>query len=210
VNFHLEQSSPIGYALCIMSEVTVILDRLRSGEAAAGELLPLVYEELRRLAAARMAHERNGHTLQPTALVHEAFIRLLGDDEPRWANSRHFFCAAAEAMRRILIDRARTRGRIKRGGDWQRVDLDTLDVAAEDEPDTLLFVDDALAKFARVDPECAELIKLRFFAGLPNHEAAAMLGMSARTARRNWAYARAWLAREITAVQQAANKRQQP
>jgi RNA polymerase sigma factor (TIGR02999 family) len=187
-----------------MSEVTVILDRLHSGEAAASELLPLVYEELRRVAAARMADERNGHTLQPTALVHEAFLRLLGDDEPRWASSRHFFCAAAEAMRRILIERARAKGRVKRGGEWQRVDLENLDVATEDEPDTLLFVDEAVAKFAKVDPDCAELIKLRFFAGLPNHEAAAMLGMSARTARRNWAYARAWLASEITAARQAA------
>ncbi len=187
-----------------MSEVTVILDRLQQGEpAAAGEVLPLVYEDLRRVAASRMAHERDGHTLQPTALVHEAFIRLLGDDEPRWANSRHFFSAAAEAMRRILVERARARASLKRGGDWQRVELTEVSVASEDDHDTLLFVDEAVAKFARVDPDCAELIKLRFFAGLPNHEAAAMLGMSERTAKRNWAYARAWLASEITAARQA-------
>ena len=206
-NFPLEPRRRFGYPVSIMSEVTVILDRLHSGDAPAiEELLPLVYEELRRLAASQMAHVRPGHTLQPTALVHEAYLRLVGQADQRWANSRHFFSAAAEAMRHILVDRLRARGSVKRGGEWLRVDLDNLDVAAEDQPDTLLFVDEALAKFAVVDPDCAELIKLRFFAGLSNPQAAAMLGMSERTAKRNWAYARVWLAREIAAARQAAGR----
>lgn len=190
-----------------MSEVTVILDRLQQGEAhALDELLPRVYEELRHLAAAHMAQERAGHTLQPTALVHEAYLRLVGQPDQCWANSRHFFAAAAEAMRRILVERARAKACLKRGGEWQRIELDDFDVANLEHHDTLLFVDEAVAKFATVDPDCAELIKLRFFAGIPNREAAALLGMTERTARRNWVYARAWLAREIKAARSAVGQ----
>ena len=129
--------------------------------------------------------------------VHEAYLRLIGQAEPQWQNSRHFFSAAAEAMRRILVERARHKARQKYGGDWQRVDLDEINVATESNAETLLFVSDALEKLAVKDPVCAELIKLRFFAGIPNHQAAQMLGLSERTAKRNWAYARAWLAKEI-------------
>ncbi len=181
-----------------MSDVTQILERIqRDDPSAAEELLPLVYEELRKLAAWRMAREPAGQTLQATALVHEAYLRLVGQDDPHWQNSRHFFSAAAEAMRRILVERARQKARLKYGGEWQRVELDEINVATESNDETLLFVSDALEKLAMKDPVCAELIKLRFFAGLPNDQAAEMLGLSERTAKRNWAYARAWLAKEI-------------
>jgi RNA polymerase sigma factor (TIGR02999 family) len=181
-----------------MNPLTVILQRVEKGEAAAiNELLPLVYEELRKLAAMKMAKEQPGQTLQPTALVHEAYLRLMGQEEQQWQNSRHFFSAAAEAMRRILVERARQKARQKYGGDWQRVNLDEINVATESNDETLLFVSDALEKLAVKDPVCAELIKLRFFAGISNHQAAEMLGLSERTAKRNWAYARAWLAKEI-------------
>jgi RNA polymerase sigma factor (TIGR02999 family) len=180
-----------------MSDVTRILDRVQQGDPkAAEELLPLVYEELRNLANARMAQEPSGQTLQPTALVHEAWIRLVGENHD-WQNRRHFFSAAAEAMRRILIDRARQKRRVRHGGGLVRVDLNDIDVAAESQSETVLFVHEALERLAQKDPEIAELIKLRYFAGIPNQEAAEMLGMSERTARRNWAYARAWLTREI-------------
>ena len=149
-----------------MSDVTRILDRVQRGEPkAADELLPLVYEELRRLASWRMARESPGHTLQATALVHEAYLRLIGQEEQPWQNSRHFFSAAAEAMRRILVERARQKARRKYGGDWQRVNLGEVNVATESNDETLLFVSDALEKLAVKDPVCAELIKLRFFAG---------------------------------------------
>ena len=180
-----------------MSDVTQILEAIHDGDPkAAEELLPLVYEELRKLASWRMAHEAPGQTLQATALVHEAYLRLIGQQEPQWQNSRHFF-SAAEAMRRILVERARQKARQKYGGEWQRVDLDEINVATESNDETLLFVSDALEKLAVKDPVCAELIKLRFFAGIPNYKAAEMLGLSERTAKRNWAYARAWLAKEI-------------
>jgi RNA polymerase sigma factor (TIGR02999 family) len=184
-----------------VSDVTRILDRVQQGEPkATDELLPLVYEELRKLASWRMAGEAAGQTLQATALVHEAYLRLVGQEDQQWQNSRHFFSAAAEAMRRILIERARHKACQKYGGDWQRVDLDEINVATESNTETLLFVSDALGKLAVKDPVCAELIKLRFFAGLPNHQAAKMLGLSERTAKRNWAYARAWLAKEIEQI----------
>ena len=187
-----------------MSDVTRILDRIqRDDPKAAEELLPLVYDELRKLASWRMAREPAGQTLQATALVHEAYLRLVGQDDPHWQNSRHFFSAAAEAMRRILVERARQKARQKYGGDWQRVELDEINVATESNDETLLFVSDALEKLAVKDPVCTELIKLRFFAGIPNHQAAEMLGLSERTAKRNWAYARAWLAKEI---EQAKNR----
>lgn len=180
-----------------MSQVTQLLDAMEAGEPQAAEqLLPLVYEELRRLAAARMAQEAPGLTLQPTALVHEAWLRLVGEDHP-WANRRQFFTAAAEAMRRILIDRARKRGRVRHGGALQRASLDVLDLAAETDDELLLQVSEALDRLAQQDAIGAELIKLRFFVGLSNVEAAGMLGLSERTAKRTWAYARAWLYEEI-------------
>ena len=181
-----------------MSQLTLILQRVESGEATAiNELLPLVYEELRKLAAMKMAKEQPGQTLQPTALVHEAYLRLLGQEQQQWQNSRHFFSAAAEAMRRILVERARHKARQRHGGGLVRLDIERIDVASEEEEETVVFVHEALEKLAAKDPVCAQLIALRFFAGIPNHEAARLLGLSERTAKRNWAYARAWLAKEI-------------
>jgi RNA polymerase sigma factor (TIGR02999 family) len=182
-----------------MSEVTQILDAIGRGDPkAAGELLPLVYEELRRLAAARMANEAAGHTLQPTALVHEAWLRLAGNDaNAQFANRAHFFAAAAEAMRRILIDRARRKSAEKRGGDWQRIDLDKVEIAADADDDTLLLVNEALEKLAKEDANAAEIAKLRFFGGLTLEEAAQVLGVTERTANRYWAFARVWLFDEM-------------
>lgn len=180
-----------------MSELTQLLNAMDAGDPKAAEdLMPLVYQELRQLANARMAQEPSGQTLQSTALVHEAWIRLLGESHD-WQNRRHFFSAAAEAMRRILIDRARHKKRVRHGGGLVRVDLDDIDLAAESQSETVLFVHEALDRLAEKDPEVAELVKLRYFAGIPNQQAAEMLGMSERTARRAWAYARAWLTREI-------------
>ena len=182
-----------------MSEVTRILDRAQQGDPnAAEELLPLVYDELRKLAAHKMAGEPSGQTLQPTALVHEAWLRLAGEEKEGWQGRAQFFSAAAEAMRRILIERARGKARLKRGGEWRRVELETLDLAATTDDDTLLAVNEALDKLAAVDPTGAELIKLRFFAGLSNVEAAKALGLAERTAKRAWFYARAWLHEELT------------
>ena len=181
-----------------MSDVTRILDAAQAGDpTAADQLLPLVYEELRRLAAHRMANEAAGHTLQPTALVHEAWLRLVGNQDEHWDGRAHFFGAAAEAMRRILIDRARSKQRLKHGGEMQRVDMAALDVAAETDGESLLAVDEALQKFSERDPVGAQLIKLRFFTGLSNVEAAGLLGIPERTAKRTWAYARAWLFEEL-------------
>jgi len=182
-----------------MSDLTVILNRVEQGDPqAAEELLPLVYEELRKLAAAKMANESAGHTLQPTALVHEAWLRLAGNDaQVQFANRAHFFAAAAEAMRRILVERARRRSAEKRGGDWQRVDLDKVDIAADADDDTLLLVNEALEKLAHEDASAAEIAKLRFFGGLTLEEAGQVLGVTDRTAKRYWAYARAWLYDEI-------------
>jgi len=165
---------------------------------AAEELLPLVYEELRHLAALQMADQPAGHTLQPTALVHEAYLRLVGTEERKWQNSRHFYAAAAEAMRHILIDAARKKHRLKRGGDWQRVNLEEIHLAVEAEPEGLLAVAEALADFEREDPAKAELVKLRFFAGLSLPQAAQTLGFSVATAKRSWAFSRAWLYRRLT------------
>jgi RNA polymerase sigma factor (TIGR02999 family) len=182
-----------------MNAITVILNRAQQGDPkAADELLPLVYEELRKLAAARMVNEAAGHTLQPTALVHEAWLRLAGSDaQVQFANRAHFFAAAAEAMRRILIERARRKGAGKRGGDWQRIDLDKVEIAAEADDDTLLLVNEALEKLAQEDANAAEIAKLRFFGGLTLDEAGHVLGVTDRTAKRYWAYARAWLFDEI-------------
>ena len=180
-----------------MSEVTRILGSMEVGDPQAAEqLLPLIYEELRRLAAAKMAHETPGQTLQPTALVHEAWLRLVGEDRS-WANRHQFFSAAAEAMRRILIDRARHRGRVRHGGGLRRTSLDGLDLAISTDEDLLVLVSESLDQLAQHDASGAELIKLRFFAGLSNVEAAEVLGLSERTAKRTWAYARAWLYEEI-------------
>jgi RNA polymerase sigma factor (TIGR02999 family) len=182
-----------------MSEVTRILDAIQTGDPrAADQLLPLVYGELRKLAAARMANEAAGHTLQPTALVHEAWLRLAGNDaQVQFANRAHFFAAAAEAMRRILIERARRKGAGKRGGDWQRIDLDKVEIATDADDDTLLLVNEALEKLAAEDAKAAEIAKLRFFGGLTLEEAGQVLGVTDRTAKRYWAYARAWLFDEM-------------
>jgi RNA polymerase sigma factor (TIGR02999 family) len=168
--------------------------------ATAGELLPLVYEELRRLAARRMAEQKPGQTLQATALVHEAWIRLHGDQDGHWNDRAHFFRAAAEAMRRILIDTARSKGRQKRDG-GQRIDFSSLNLAADSNPEALLILHEALNNLAIVDPAKAELVKLRFFTGLTIEEAADVLGLSQATAKRAWSFARAWLFREIKRLQ---------
>jgi RNA polymerase sigma factor (TIGR02999 family) len=179
-----------------MSDVTYLLAAIEAGDPrAAADLLPLVYDELRKLAAVRLADERPGQTLQPTALVHEAYLRLVGGEVPRdWNGRGHFFAAAAEAMRRILINRARDRHRLKRGGDGHRIDLDALAEPATAPDADLLDLDDALDRLTRSHPQAAELVKLKFFAGLPLHDAAAALLIPPRTADRLWAFAQAWLA----------------
>jgi RNA polymerase sigma factor (TIGR02999 family) len=182
-----------------VSDVTLILQRMEEGDPqAADQLLPLVYAELRRLAAAKMAHEPAGQTLQATALVHEAWLRLGGERQPNWQNRAHFFSAAAEAMRRILIDRARSRQAHCHGGGQQRVNIDDLELAAvEHDDDRLIAVDEALQRLAAEDASVVELVKLRYFAGLTTADAARALGISEPTAWRWWAYARAWLAQEL-------------
>ena len=182
-----------------MSNVTQILDAIQHGDPkAADELLPLVYQELRRLAASKMASETPGQTLQPTALVHEAWLRLVGNDgQAQFQNRAHFFGAAAEAMRRILIDRARRKHALRHGGGQQRLDMDEIEIPAPADDEELLAVNDALDRFATVDAPKAELVKLRYFAGLTIEEAAQVLKISEPTAKRWWAYARAWLFREI-------------
>jgi RNA polymerase sigma factor (TIGR02999 family) len=184
------------------SDVTRILTAIDNGDPSASEaLLPLVYEELRKLAAQRLAKEAPGQTLQATALVHEAYLRLVGSDESlkgQWDSRGHFFSAAAEAMRRILIDRARAKGALKRGGDLRRLRLDQDPLAADDLSAELLDLDAALTKLAGEDPTKAQLINLRFFAGLTMDEAARMLGVSPATADRHWSYARAWLFQEMS------------
>ena len=182
-----------------MNEVTRILDAIGQGRTgAAEELLPLVYEELRRLAARKMAHEPAGQTLQATALVHEAYIRLLGSERAYWNSRGHFYGAAAEAMRRILIERARRRQAERHGGGMKRVDLDSLELGIEPDDGQLLALHEALASFEQKDAVKAELVKLRFFAGLSLGAAAEALGLSEPTAKRHWAFARAWLYRELT------------
>jgi RNA polymerase sigma factor (TIGR02999 family) len=174
------------------------VDGLSGEPKPARELLPLVYDELRRLAAQRLAREAPGQTLQATALVHEAYLRLIGGDPDRpWDGRGHFFAAAAEAMRRILVENARRRHQLKRGGDRARVDLDKAEPAAPETDDDLLALDQALERFAKNEPIKAELVQLRVFAGLTNAQAAEILGLSISTADRYWAYARAWLRVEI-------------
>src|SRR5262245_36947634 len=178
-----------------MSDVTTILSALERGDPHAGDqLLPLVYDELRKLAAEKLSHEAPGQTLQATALVHEVYLRLVGAEKAQQWNGRgHFFGAAAEAMRRILINRARDKNRLKRGGKRRRIDLDKLEIALETPDDELLALDEALTRLEDENPVCANLVKLRFFAGLSLRETAAALELSSSTADRYWAYARAWL-----------------
>jgi len=182
-----------------MRDVTQLLQAAATGDSrAAGELLPIVYEELRRLAAQKMANEAAGHTLQPTALVHEAWLRLGGREVPAFQNRAHFFGAAAEAMRRILIEHARRRLAAKRGAGVEVVDLDGLEISSPvADDDQLLALNEALEKLASVDPRKAELVKLRYFVGLNFEEAAAALGIAVPTAKKWWAYARAWLSVEM-------------
>jgi RNA polymerase sigma factor (TIGR02999 family) len=192
-----------------MSDVTRILSQIEGGDAQAGEqLLPLIYDELRKLAAAKLAQERPGQTLQATALVHEAWLQLVGGDAApkattgerrsvQWNSRGHFFSAAAEAMRRILIQNARRRNAAKRGGGWDQIELDPALLPAEQRDGKLLALDEALSRLEGEHPEKAQLVKMRFFAGMTNQEAADALGISTTTADRHWAYARAWIQREM-------------
>ena len=182
-------------------DVTQILQAIEQGDPkAAEELLPLVYDELRKLAASKMSNEAAGQTLQPTALVHEAWLRLSGSTGQQWQNRRHFFAAAAEAMRRILIDRARKRKRARHGHGMERVDLSEVDVAATASDAQLLAVDEVLERFARESPERAQLVKLRYFVGLSIPDVAEALGISESTAKRQWNYARLWLFKELKRI----------
>jgi RNA polymerase sigma factor (TIGR02999 family) len=190
-----------------MSDFTPILRAINAGDPhAASQLLPLVYDELRRLAAEKLTQERPGQTLQATALVHEAYVRLVDREEgQRWDNRRHFFAAAAEAMRRILLDRARDKRRQKRGGNWRRLRLDQIDLLIDDPPDDIVALNEALVKLEQEDPLCAELVKLRFFAGLTLADAARSLGIARRTADRYWAFARSWLFEALRQGDEAAD-----
>jgi len=183
-----------------MTDVTRILNAISQGDPrAAGEILPIVYDELRRLAAQKLVHEQTGQTLDATALVHEAYLRLVGANPAQSWNSRgHFFGAAAEAMRRILIENARRKHRIRHGGERQRIDLDDIPLAGGTAGDTLLALDEALTRLADEEPEVAQVVNLRFFAGLTIEQTALALDISVRTANRHWAYARAWLHQQLT------------
>ena len=182
------------------SEITLVLQGLRVGNGqAATDLMPLVYDELRRLAAIRMAQESSNQTLQATALLHEAWLRLVGDGDRTWQNRAHFFGAAAEAMRRILVENARRKSRLKRGGKLVRLNVEDLDLAATTPDDKVLLMDEALEKLNREDPEKARIVVLKFFGGLTNQEVAENLGMTERTVERQWAYARVWLFKCIQA-----------
>jgi RNA polymerase sigma factor (TIGR02999 family) len=182
-----------------MSEVTHILDAISGGDPQATErLLPLLYDDLRRMAASKLAHEKSGQSLQATELVHEAYMRLLGPGRVTWDNRRHFFAAASEAMRRILINRARDKRRLKRGGTATRIQLEEIQLALETPSEELLALNEAIEQLAREDALSANLVKLRFFAGLKLAEAAACLQLPRRTADRYWAFARAWLAERLT------------
>ena len=182
-----------------MSDVTRILTAVEAGDPrAAAELLPLVYDELRRLAAARMKAEAPGHTLQPTALVHEAYLRLVGGGERNWDSRGHFFAAAAEAMRRIVVEAARRKQRVKHGGEHQRVGVELADLPTSLPPEDLLALDEALGQLEQIDPVKARLVTLRYFAGLTIEQAADALNISRVTAHRYWTFARAWLHQRMT------------
>lgn len=182
-----------------MNDVSQILNAIGKGDQhAAADLLPLLYDELRKLAAQKLAHESSGQTLQATALVHEAYLRLIGgQDEPCWDNRGHFFAAAAEAMRRILIENARRKLRIRHGGEFDRIELSPEIAKANEHPERLIELDAALTKLAQEDADAAEVVKLHFFAGLPLDEVGALLGISRATAYRQWSYARSWLKCEM-------------
>jgi RNA polymerase sigma factor (TIGR02999 family) len=182
-----------------MSDVTQILQQIDAGNpSAAEELLPLVYDELRKLAAHRMAQEASDHTLQATALVHEAYVRLVDVDQAQqWNGRAHFFAAAAEAMRRILVEQARRKGSQKRGGEWQKHEMPLDELCQPGNPEAVLAIDEALEKLDREQPAIARLVELRYFAGLSQAEAALALGVSTRTARRYWVYAKSWLMEEL-------------
>lgn len=191
-----------------MSDVTQILSKIESGDPSAAEkLLPLVYDELRKLAAARLAHEKPGHTLQATALVHEAYIRLVDVDRLRhWDGRAHFFAAAANAMRRILVEDARRKNRLKRGGGFARREIGDIQLAAPEVHEDLAALDEALDRLQTVDPQAVKLVQLRYFAGMPMAEIATILGVSPRTADRLWAFARAWLHQEIAGAEQDSER----
>lgn len=181
-----------------MSDVTQVLQAVGRGQAGATEdLLPLVYNELRRLAAARMAQEAAGQTLQATALVHEAWLRLVGEGERSWENRAHFFSAAAEAMRRILIENARRKSRLKRGGNLLRIDISEIELAESTPDEKVLMIDEALERLEAQDPEKARIVVMKFFGGLTNQEVAETLGVNERTVERQWAFVKAWLFRSI-------------
>lgn len=183
-----------------MNDVTLILQAARHGNRQASEeLLPLVYEELRRLATIRMAQQASGHTLQPTALVHEAWVRLMTDGATSWQNRGHFFAAASEAMRRILVESARRKSRLKHGGAYERVEFYELNVAASTPDENILMIDEALEQLEELDTERARIVVLRFFGGLTNQEIAQNMGIGQRTVERQWAFAKAWLFRWIRA-----------
>ena len=187
-----------------MTDVTRILNAIEQGDVkATDKLLPLVYEELRVLAAQKLSQERPGQTLQATALVHEAYIRLVGDETQKWDSRGHFFTAAAEAMRRILVENARRKQRLRHGGGQRRVTLDEANLCAEESPDNLIALDEALVKLSKKDKIKADLVKLRFFAGLTGEQAAKVLGISHNTSDKYWAYARSWLHLEITKADRA-------
>jgi RNA polymerase sigma factor (TIGR02999 family) len=190
---------PRGCIIGVMNDVTQILSRIEHGDPAAAErLLPLVYDELRKLAAAKLDNEKPGQTLQATALVHEAYLRLVDVDKVQEWNSRgHFFMAAAEAMRRILIESARRKQQVGRGGDQRRIPIDNVEAVADTPSEELLALDESLRRLEEQDPSTAQLVKLRYFAGMTMPQAADALGMSLRTAERNWTYARSWLHRDV-------------
>ena len=181
------------------NDVTLLLQRARRGEAVADELMPMIYDELHRLARRYMRSERAGHTLQATALVHEAYLQLVGGEGP-WQDRAHFFAVAAKVVRRILVEHARSRGSLKRGGGWQRVPIDAVEQGAASASGHVLLVEAALQRLAELDPENAKLVELRFFGGLTNAETAEAMGVSERTVARHWDFARAWLTRALREV----------